>query len=99
MGEFTNGSGPATVAASDHEITGEPGKIDTGVEGVFADGERQGLPVFNVSKEEFYQNMDFGRKRLRFESGTPAQQFMKGSRYNKSFWIHDSESGHVRKIK
>ena len=93
---------PVSIAASDHDIRGEEGKIDTGVEGVFADGEKLGLPVFNVDNEEFNQNMEFGRKRLRFKDGSPIQQFITKSEVNRSFWLANKDNtGQVwtRKVK
>ena len=103
MGDFTDGSqSPTDLAASDSAITGEPGKVETNVDGVFADGEKTGFPVFDVTRDEFNQNMDFGRKRLRFKGGTPVQQYMRGTRYSQPFWIaHKNDKGerYVRKIK
>jgi hypothetical protein len=98
MGEFTDGESPHTQSARDGaaEFDSEEG-YETDVEDVKADGEKLGLPIFKVDKHEFYQNMQLGRKRLRFKSGTKAQQYMAKTRYNKAFWIeHD---GHIRKIK
>ena len=97
MGEFTNGETPTDQAAQDRAVTGEPGTIKTDVEGVFADGEKDGMPVFNVSKNCFYQNMAHGRKRLRFKNGSTAQQYMSKTRYNRSFWIQHGDL--VRKVK
>jgi len=79
------------------EVTG----FDTDVPDVKADGEKNGLPVFKVGKDEFYQNMSHGRKRLRFKSGTGAQQYMQKTKYKNPFWIsHDDEKGQTwtRKI-
>jgi hypothetical protein len=61
-----------------------------------------GMPVFKVTKAEFYQNMNYGRKRLRFQSGSPIQAYMQGTRYKNPFWIsykEDSGKEFIRKIK
>jgi hypothetical protein len=75
------------------------GKIPTDVEDVFADGTnpRDGLPVFDVEKEDFYQNMNYGRRRLRFKSGSSVQSYMQKSKYNKPFYIKHGE--YIRKVK
>ena len=60
------------------------------------------FPVFDCGKDEFYQNQKWGRKRLRFKSGSPQQQYMKQTKYNKSFFIrHTDTKGdtYVRKVK
>jgi len=88
MGEFTdNNSSPNSVAASDHAIRGEQGKVNTDVSDVFADGEKLGLPVFNVDHESFHQNMEFGRKRLRFKEDTPVHNYVQKSQYKRPFWL------------
>ena len=100
MGEMIDGGeNPQKEIARDHSVTGEPGKIKTDVLDVFADGERNGMPVFDVSPEEFNVNMSGNRRRLRFKSGTPAQNYMRGTRYNIPFWIRNTKDGYVRKIK
>ena len=104
MGEFLDGESPGDLAAQDtrpETKTSDDG-FETDVDGVRADGERLGLPVFNVDRHEFYQNMNYGRKRLRFKSGSNAQQYMQGTRYNRPFWIsYKSKKGqeYVRKVK
>jgi len=90
---------PMDKVAQDLNPTKEPSAIKTDVDDVFADGERSGLPVFDVSNGEFNQNMSYGRKRLRFKSGTSAQAYMSKTRYNKPFWIRDMETNYIRKIK
>lgn len=98
MSEFTGGSAsPEDLAAKDKETTNMSGEFKTDVPDVHADGERNGLPVFKVSKHEFYQNMANGRRRLRFSNGTNVQKYMQGTRYKNPFWIeHD---GFLRKVK
>lgn len=77
------------------------GKVETNVKGCFADAinKRDGLPVFTVGHEEFWQNMNYGRQRIRFSSGSDTAKFMQGSRYNAPFWIKNADDGHIRKIK
>lgn len=79
----------------------EPKGIDTGVPDCYADAvnKRDNLPVFKVGHDEFYQNMNYGRKRIRFKSGTNVQKFMQGSRYKQSFWIQHEKDGYMRKVK
>ena len=66
---------------------------------------RQGkdeFPCFDVQDTEFYQNMQDGRRRLRFKSGTGAQKYMQQTKYNRPFFIrHTDKNGKkfVRKIK
>ena len=118
MGEFMGNSGdnhtPDNItmggenkAPEDHSGTAEtPGGYRTDVENVRSDDVvKQGkdeFPCFDVSQEEFYQNMQDGRRRLRFKSGSAAQQYMQGSKYNRPFYVrHTDEKGkkYVRKIK
>lgn len=101
-GAFLDGDSPERIAARDSAETGEPGKVETGIKDVFADAEKQGMPVFNVSKDEFYQNMDYGRRRLRFKSGSGPQAYMQGTRYRNPFWIKYKDNGgkeYIRKVK
>jgi hypothetical protein len=106
MGEITgaeNVDQHQAAAAADVAVTGEPGKVETDVKGVFADGEKQGAPVFNVSHGEFYSNMTHGRKRLRLKNGTAGSSYMQQTKYNRPFWMSykDPSNGEVwtRKVK
>ena len=100
MGEISGGGdSPQKDIAKDHAVTGEPGKIKTDADGVFADGEKNGMPVFDVSREEFNQNMNYGRKRLRFKSGTSAAEYMRATKYNKKFFIRNKDDNFVRIVK
>ena len=60
-------------------------------------------PVFDIDKRSFHQNMEGGRRRIRFPSGSKAQQYMQKSRYNRDFYVRykDDTDGkeYVRKIK
>jgi len=105
MGEFTGveNTRPEEIAASDQAIrqSTDDNQVNTDVDDVFADGEKMGMPVFNVDKSSFYQNMEFGRKRVRFPTGSKAQQYMQKTKYNRPFWIAHDDNGQVwtRKIK
>ena len=97
-GEFNDS--PEGIAAKDISVSTPPdGKVKTDVDGIFADGEYKGAPVFNVSKTEFYNNMKQDRKRLRFKTGSIAGDYMRKTRYNIPFYIKNTEDGYLRKIK
>jgi hypothetical protein len=100
-GTFMDSPEGKIAADRDQPVAPPDGKVKTDVEGVFADAvnKRDNLPVFKVSQKEFYQNMKYGRKRLRFKNGTETQKFMQKSRYNAPFWIQDEKDGYMRKIK
>lgn len=60
------------------------------------------FPCFDVTQDEFYQNMQDGRRRLRFSKGSNCQKYMQGTKYNRPFFIrHTDTKGktYVRKIK
>lgn len=101
MGEFTRDDTPAPEQQKE-----EPKGFATDVEGVMAHDEVQvGIekyPVFDVTDQEFHQNMEFGRRRLRFKGDTAAQKYHSGTRYNRPFYIRwESPDGkkYMRKIK
>jgi hypothetical protein len=75
------------------------GKFKTDVDGVYADGTKGELPVFDVSKDEFFRNMKQDRRRLRFKSGSTAQKYHSNTRYRRPFWIRNKEDGYTYKIK
>lgn len=99
MGEFTNGETGEQKAAQGTEVQEKPDGVPTDVESVFADAEKDGLPVFKVSKDEFYQNMRYGRRRLRFKNGTPAQKYMSQTKYKRPFYIQNTDDDYIRKVK
>jgi len=81
-------------------------KIQTDVVGVESDGTSvYGLdkyPLFDVNKDDFFRNMGVDRRRLRFASGSKAQQYHAQSRYNRPFyirWTDDNGNAYKRKIK
>lgn len=58
------------------------------------------FPVFDVSKEEFFGNMEAQRTRQRFTG--KASQFNQGSRFKRPFYVrHTDEDGktYVRRVK
>lgn len=104
MGELAGNyqDSPEAQIAKDQNKAIEPpeGKFKTEFDDVFADAvnQKDNLPVFKVSHQEFYQNMNSGRQRIRFKSGSDAQKFMQNGRYNKTFWIQHEKDGYMRKI-
>jgi len=81
------------------DLAAKDGKIGTDVEGIFADAEKGGVPVFNVSKKEFFDNMKMDRKRLRFKKDSVVSKYMRNTRYNRPFYVRNTEDGYLRKIK
>jgi hypothetical protein len=105
MGDIISGGvDPGTDAANmrtDVPIN-DPGKITTDVEDIFADGQKNNLPVFDVEHDEFYNNMKADRKRIRFKTQTPAGEYLRKTRYNKPFYLRTTDaSGQqlLRKVK
>jgi len=112
MGEFTTGQRPEDLAQqdknniSDTEKSEEMKGYETDVPGVLADDEvsvgTDKFPVFDVSSSEFHQNMQYGRRRIRFKPDTPVQQYHRNTRYNRPFYIrYTDEKGkkYVRRVK
>ena len=82
--------------------TDTPGKIETDVPEVWADGTKDGLPIFDVSKDDFYKNLKQDRRRTRFSSETAASKYLQGTRYNKSFFVRtrdENGDAFIRKVK
>ena len=110
MGEFTNGGDVHNTGNID--MAGESGTeqelpgYETDVADVRADDMvKQGtdeFPCFNVDSNDFYQNMQDGRRRLRFKKDSGAQKYMAGTKYNRPFYVRttdDNGKTYVRKIK
>jgi len=97
MGEFLQPDSNREKIAGDIEV--KQGKVKTDVDGIFADGEKEGIPVFDVEEKDFNQNMHWGRKRVRFSKESNAGEYMRKTRYNIPFWIRNKNTGYVRKIK
>lgn len=101
MGEFTQGfSTGLQQVDKDNNPKMDPGKVKTDVPEIYADGvAKDGNPIFTVPEKDFFRNMKVDRKRLRFTSGISAQKYMRGTRYNKPFWIKSDKGDYMRKIK
>ncbi len=96
----------STQAPVDTTPVTDDDQFETDVEGVKADGYvSQGtnkFPKFNVTSNEFHQNMQDGRRRLRFKSGSNVQQYMHNTKYKIPFYISyqdDKGKTYTRKIK
>jgi hypothetical protein len=104
MGDLTGGApthDQINFQASQNVDSRDTGKVETDVSGVFADGKKDDMPVFSVSKEDFYSNMKIDRKRMRFNTETAAQ-YLRGTRYNRPFYIEykgDNGEHYLRKVK
>jgi hypothetical protein len=97
--EMTGQQGaPEKAAVADINVnTPDDSKgVKTDVDGVYADGEKTGVPVFDVSAKEFYDNMKSTRRRLRFKSGSAAQQYHSKSKYRRPFYIRNKDDGYMR---
>jgi|SRR6056297_234298 len=107
MGEFTDDMYPSTDIKNDGEKTqSNDDGFKTDVDGVVApESIKRGkdeFPCFNVTNKEFFQNMEGGRKRLRFKSGSDAQKYMQGTKYQRKFYIKytdDNGKSMLRSIK
>lgn len=78
----------------------------TDVDGVMAhDVVKHGkdeFPCFDIDKDDFFQNMQHGRQRIRFKPESEASKYMKGTKYNRPFFVrHTDDNGkqYVRKVK
>lgn len=97
--------GPSAKAKDDLDVKAiETGPDDnkgvkTDVDGVYADGEKGGVPVFDVTQAEFYDNMKNDRQRLRFKAGTSAQSYHSKSNYRRPFYIRNKDDGFMRMYK
>lgn len=77
---------------------GQTSGWDTGIEGIKANGEKGGLPVFDVTPEEFYRNMKLDRRKLVFNRGTPAQQYHARTNYKQHFYIRNKADGFIKRV-
>ena len=101
MGDFITGNvTPGEDAANMRDkVETSPDGFETDVDGVKAQGMKNGLPVFDVEEDEFYNNMKADRKRLRFKSEAPVSQYLRQTRYNKPFFIKTPDNKFMRKVK
>ena len=76
--------------------------LSTCVDGLEADDNYRGSPVFDVTNKEFFSNMRKDRNRIRFSSEKP-KQFMQGTKYRVPFMVRytDKNNGkqYLSKIK
>jgi hypothetical protein len=106
MGEIQNDGGlnPGIDAANmrnDVPIN-DPGKIATDVEGIYADGQKNNLPVFDIDHDDFYANMKADRQRVRFKNDSMAGQYLRGTRYKIPFYLRTTDKDGnklLRKVK
>jgi hypothetical protein len=105
MGAFTTGDNGPAVNQPDEPDQDERG-VPTDVENLYAnDKVAHGgaeYPCFDVEPESFYQNMENGRKRLRFKPGSPVQQYMAKTKYRIPFFIRTTDTNgksYTRKVK
>lgn len=104
MGEMIDGSMDHNDTAMRDKQTVSSGEVGTDVEGVMANGTYgpQNLPVFDVEPHEFYQNSEYGRRRMRFSSGSNVQKYMQGTQYTIPFYIRVTDKDgkqYIRKVK
>ena len=104
MGEFTNGESPTTELELQRIDVGNniENGFETDVEGVKANGEKAGMPIFDVPKDQFYSNMKADRKRLRFDADSAVTHYVQGTKYKKPFYISTTDSDgqkFLRKVK
>jgi hypothetical protein len=97
MGEISGGADNTELQLMQNRTATVDGKFETDVEGVFAHGNKDGVPVFDVEQDEFYKNMKMDRKRMRFKTGSDVATYMQRTRYNRPFFIKHGE--YLRKIK
>jgi hypothetical protein len=95
MSVFTDDTGPASAPEVEKQED-EVKSFDTDVEGVTSNDvvnfNGADYPCFDVTDNEFHQNMDSGRRRLRFKSGTNTQKYMSGTKYARAFYIRTTDS-------
>lgn len=62
-GSFQDSPEAKIAQDKDQAVAQDDGKVETNVEDCYADAvnKRDGLPVFKVDHQEFYQNMNYGR--------------------------------------
>ena len=60
------------------------------------------FPIFDVNQSEFFNNMKVDRQRMRWNSGSKAQEYSQKTRYRNPFFIrYKDEKGnaYVRRVK
>lgn len=97
MDNFVGGDTPQSGAEQNRAAVQVNDKISTDVNDVFANGEKNGLYVFDVDEKDFYSNMHVDRKRTRFSSDSEAAKYLRNTRYNTPFYVRSGE--YLRKVK
>ncbi len=104
MGILSDAPPPAEInPPKEDEVpdTGYPTNVDgVNSDSVIKHGNLE-IPCFNVDNKSFYQNMQDGRRRIRFKTGSSAQQYMAKTKYSTPFYISTEINGktYQRKIK
>jgi hypothetical protein len=103
IGDFKD-SHEYRASADKTDIRDSSDGFETDVEGIKANAVygNGNLPVFDVDPEEFYQNSEFGRKRMRFKSGSNVQQYMQKTKYSNPFYIRTTNKDgkqYIKKVK
>jgi hypothetical protein len=91
-----------TEAGTEAEIPGYQTDVDNCRSDDVVKQGKDEFPCFDVTADEFHQNMQDGRRRLRWKSGSEAQKYMSGTKYNRPFFVRHTDSDgkkFVRKIK
>jgi len=100
-GDFNDSPEGQIAKDGDRAVAPPEGKVETEFKDVYADAvnPKDNLPVFKVSHQEFYQNMQNGRQRVRFKTGSHPQKYMQNGKYKTNFWIQHEKDGYMRKVK
>jgi hypothetical protein len=102
MGGEQAGTEANAEAGTEAQIPGyETDVADVRSDDIIRQGKDE-FPCFDVTQDEFNQNMQDGRRRLRWKNGSPAQKYMSGTKYNRPFYVRTTDSAgktYVRKIK
>jgi hypothetical protein len=93
---------PEALIAQDRKVdVGSENNMELdGFDGIKCAGKHpiDGSPIFSVPKDQFFQNTDVSRMRLRFSPDSDVQKFIRNGKYRQNFWIK-SPQGYLRKIK
>ena len=61
--------------------------LNTGVGDIKSDDMFRDKHVFDVSKNEYFNNMKLDRNRMRFSKGSKVSDYMKGTKYRSQFFV------------
>jgi alkylated DNA repair dioxygenase AlkB len=97
-GEFTgSGENSAEQGAAQNRAAVVNKETETDVPDIKANGEKDGIPVFDVNDQDFYNNMKVDRKRMRFTTDG-VKDYMQRTKYNRPFYIRNRDN-YLRKVK